>query len=446
MLKERNPDLSKLVEPHRVRKEVYTDQQIFELEMQRIHETVWIYCGHATQVPKAGDYYTVQIGRQPMIMVRGVNGKVNVLYNRCPHRGNMLCGDRSGNTGDFFRCSYHAWTFHHDGRLKNIPMLESGYKGTGYGRDNPDCAIKRAPRVENYRGFVFASLAADGPTLKEFLGPSIVAFDDMCDRAPGGEVEVVPNCFRVVQKSNWKIFLENQLDALHPSVTHQSTGRAAHEVEKMIAKQAKKGEAPLSYHMLSAFATVTIDEWDGFQTLNYPDGHCILTGYMGLRPQDPDTLAYDKVMIKAYGRKRFEKIIGVNIHHVLIYPGLSVQSPLQQLRAVRPLGVDRTLTEIWHFRLKGAPEAIYRRSLAYYNLVNSPATLVNADDLENFWKCHTGLASEGGDWVSFARHFGRDVEKNGVVESGPNMGTSEAPMRNQMKAWARYMGSAGNAR
>jgi phenylpropionate dioxygenase-like ring-hydroxylating dioxygenase large terminal subunit len=275
--------------------------------------------------------------------------------------------------------------------------------------------------------------------LEEFLGKAIVAFDDMCDRAPEGEVEVVPTCFRVIQHSNWKIFLENQLDALHPSVTHQSTGRAAHEVEKEIAKKTKKGEAPLSYHMLSAFATVTIDKWDNFQTINYPYGHCILTGYMGLRPQDPDTLAYDKVMIKAYGQKRFEEIVGVNIHHVLLYPGLSVQSPLQQLRAVRPLSVDKTLTEIWHFRLKGAPEAIYRRSLAYYNLVNSPSTLINADDLENFWKCHQGLSSDGGDWVSFARHMGRDVENNGIVETAPNCGTSEAPMRNQMKAWAEYM-------
>jgi phenylpropionate dioxygenase-like ring-hydroxylating dioxygenase large terminal subunit len=297
--------------------------------------------------------------------------------------------------------------------------------------------MKPAARVENYRGFVFASLAADGPTLKEFLGESRVAFDDMCDRAPAGEVEIVPNCFRVIQKSNWKIFLENQLDALHPSVTHQSTGRAAHEVEKEIEK--KTGHAPLSYHMLSAFATVTIDKWDNFQTLNYPHGHCILTGYMGLRPRDPDTLAYEEALTKAYGKERMEQILGVNIHHVLIYPGLSVQSPLQQLRAVRPLGVDRTLTEIWHFRLKGAPEAIYRRSLAYYNLVNSPATLVNADDLENFWKCHQGLASDGGDWVSFARHFGRDVERGGVVETAPNCGTSEAPMRGQMKAWAQYM-------
>ncbi len=205
----------------------------------------------------------------------------------------------------------------------------------------------------------------------------------------------------------------------------------------MIEKQT--GHAPLSYHMLSAFATVTIDKWDAFQTFNHRYGHCILGGYMGLRPKDPDTLAYEKVMQKAYGKQRMEEIFGVNIHHVLIYPGLSVQPALQQLRAVRPLGVDRTLTEIWHFRLKGAPEPIYRRSLAYYNLVNSPSTLVNADDLENFWKCHQGLSSDGGDWVSFGRHFGRDIVIGDRVETAPNCGTSEAPMRNQMKAWAEYM-------
>jgi len=159
MLRERIPDLAKCVEPDRVRREVYTDADIFELEMQRIHETVWIYCGHLSQIPKSGDYYTVQIGRQPMIMVRKGDGGVAVLYNRCPHRGNMIVGDMKGNTGEFFRCSYHAWTFHQDGKLKNIPMMESGYQGTRYGKDSPDCNMKPAARVEVYRGFVFASLA-----------------------------------------------------------------------------------------------------------------------------------------------------------------------------------------------------------------------------------------------------------------------------------------------
>src|SRR5262245_34421902 len=165
MLQERVADLSKFVEPDRVRREVYTDPAIFELEMQRIHERVWIYCGHESQVPRAGDYYTVQIGRQPMLMVRGRDGKVHVLYNRCPHPGNMMSVARPVNAGAFFRCTYHAWTFHHDGRLRSIPMMESGYAGTRYDKDNPDCSMKRAPRVESYRGFVFASLSPEGASL-----------------------------------------------------------------------------------------------------------------------------------------------------------------------------------------------------------------------------------------------------------------------------------------
>ena len=88
---------------------------------------------------------------------------------------------------------------------------------------------------------------------------------------------------------------------------------------------------------------------------------------------------------------------------------------------------------------KGAPEAIYRRSLWYYNLVNSPATMVNADDLENWSKGQWGLESNGGDWVSFHRDYGRDVEKDGVIYS--QKGTSEAVMRSQFRAWSEYMRS-----
>src|SRR5687768_2851375 len=179
-----NQDLSRrladYVEPDRVRRVAWTDPQTFELAMQRIHVRVGIYCTHEIQIPKAGDYYTMQIGRRPMLMVRGADGKISVLYNRCPLRGNMMCGDRTGNAGEFFRCSYHAWTFKHDGKLRSIPM-DAAYAGTRFGKDNPDCSMKRAARVENYRGFVFASLSPEGASLKEFLGEAIVAFDDMCD-------------------------------------------------------------------------------------------------------------------------------------------------------------------------------------------------------------------------------------------------------------------------
>lgn len=426
-------DLNRLVEPDRVHKSVYTDPAIFDLEMERIFERIWVYCGHESQVKAPGDYHAVQIGRQPMVMVRQADGRINVLYNRCPHRGVQLVGNQCGNTGSAFVCSYHAWSFHLDGSVRAIPLAK-GYEGTRLNRDNPDCRMKRAARVDSYRGFVFASLAADGPTLEEFLGESKVAFDDMCDRSPVGEVEVVPVCHRVVQHSNWKFFMENQLDALHPSVTHQSTGISAARVEKRLKAEGKT--PPLYYHMLSAFAS-SFEQWDAVQTLNFPRGHGILKAYMGLRPQDPDTLEYEALLKLAYGEARTEEYLTRSIHHVLVYPYLSVQSPLQQLRCLRPLSADKTLSEIWHFRLKGAPEAIYRRSLWYYNLVNSPATMINADDLENWTKGQWGLQSNGGDWVSFHRYHGDDREENGVIYS--QHGTSEAVMRSQFRAWKTYL-------
>jgi phenylpropionate dioxygenase-like ring-hydroxylating dioxygenase large terminal subunit len=432
-------NLQALVEPDRVHRSVYTDPAIFDLEMERIFEQAWVYCGHESQVPRAGDYHTLTIGRQPLIMVRDRDGSVRVLYNRCPHRGVQLCGNQSGNTGTGFVCSYHAWSFHLDGRLRALPLAR-GYEGTRMNRDNPDCHVKRAARVDSYRGFVFASLADDGPSLREFLGEARVAFDDMCDRSPVGEVEVVPYCHRVMQHSNWKFFMENQLDALHPSVTHQSTGVPARRVENRI--RAEGGTPPLHFHYLSAFAS-SFDQWDSVQTVNFPHGHGILKGYMGLRPTDPDTLAHEALLREAYGEARAEEYLSRNIHHVLIYPYLSVQSPLQQLRCLRPVAADRTLSEIWHFRLKGVPEAIYRRSMWYFNLVNSPATPINADDLENWTKAQWGLQSQGGEWVSLHRDAGGDTEVDGVLMS--NHGTSEVVMRNQFRAWSDYMGADGAA-
>jgi len=426
-------NVQSLVEPDRVHKKVYTDQEVFDQEMTRIFERVWVYCGHESQIPNAGDYVAVTIGRQPMVMVRAADRGFHVLHNRCAHRGVQLVGNLQGNTGQAFVCSYHAWSYHLDGKVRAIPLAK-GYEGTRLDRSNPDCNMKCAARVDSYRGFVFASLAADGPPLLEFLGDAKIAFDDMCDRSPVGEVQIVPVCHRVIQQSNWKFFMENQLDALHPSVTHQSTGISAGRVEKRL--KAETGAAPLYYHYLSTFAS-SFELWDSVQTINFPRGHGILKAYMGLRPQDPDTLEYEGLLVQAYGKEKTEEYLSRSIHHVLVYPYLSVQSPLQQLRCLRPISADKTLSEIWHFRLKGAPEAIYRRSLWYYNLVNSPATMINADDLENWTKGQWGLMSNGGDWVSFHRYFGDDRIENGVTYS--NHGTSEAVMRNQFSAWMTYL-------
>jgi len=436
MLHEPIPNLAKLVEPDRVHRLCYADPDIFELEIKRIFERTWQYCGHESQIPNAGDYWTFQIGRQPLVMVRGNDDRIRVFYNRCPHRGVQVCGSRRGNGGGALTCPYHHWRFNYDGTLDSVP-LERGYRDTRFDRADPDFQLKPVAHVDSYRGFVFANLAEQSPSLLEWMGEAKIAIDDMCDRSPVGRVEVVFPSNRVVQRSNWKFFMENQIDAVHPMSTHMSTGQAAAEVEREI--QRKTGEKPLHYHMLSAFTT-PFDKWDELQTVGMPYGHTILTGYMGLRPTDPDTLAHEAVLEQAYGKEKMEEYLGRNIHHCLLYPAISIQSPLQQLRVLRPQAPNRTLSEIWHFRLVGAPEAIYRRALWYFNLVNSPATMVNADDLENWQRGQWGLTSEGGDWVSFHRDYGRDEDDGRTIRS--TNGCSEAPMRAQFRAWLKFMTEA----
>ena len=72
-----------------VHSSVYTDQKIFDLEMERIFHRTWLYVGHVTEVPNQGDYRRKTMGRHPVILVRGDDDKVRVLMNRCRHRGAM---------------------------------------------------------------------------------------------------------------------------------------------------------------------------------------------------------------------------------------------------------------------------------------------------------------------------------------------------------------------
>ena len=428
-------NFASLVEPDRVHKACYADEKVFEAELENIFYKSWIYVGHESQVPNAGDYWTTWIGKERVIFCRAEDGKVHVLFNRCAHRGALLCNNQHGNVAKAFRCPYHAWQYNMDGSLRNVP-IKKGYEGI-IELNDPQLQLQRPARQETYRGFVFASLAEQGPSLEKWMGQGAKsAFDDICNRSPEGECEIVMNCFRIVQHSNWKIFLENQLDAVHPSVTHHSTGDAAAQEQK-IYKQKTGEDPPIGYQFLADF-TLPIEKWDQFYTVGHPYGHTVLSGYMDLRPKDPITVAHEEALSEAYGKERMEEILSTNVHHVLVYPCLSVQPPLQQLRAIRPLAANKTLTEIWHFRLKGAPEGVYDRSLQYYYHVNSPSTMVNADDLNNFRACQEGLELDGGgDWVSLHRNYGQDPVKDGITTSVGGM--SEQPMRNMMAAWKEYM-------
>ena len=429
--------LAGLIRGDSVHKSVYTDPLIFEMEMQRIYGQAWIYVGHESQVPNPGDTHTTRLGDQDVVMVRATDGGVNVLYNRCAHKGARLVPDGDVNVGKFFRCPYHAWTYKLDGEHLSAPLRE-GFENTCFDPKHPDFSMRRLARVENYRGFVFASQAPEGPDLKSFLGGVITSIDNLCDRSPLGEVEVAGGLFRVLQPSNWKVFYENLHDTMHARVTHESSFMAAREEAKEI------GSMPLELHIMDGNGE-PYAFWEKLALVAYDNGHGYMEGIFdpGAADRDPVTRAHFQSLSQAHGEERARAILGMNRHNTIIYGSGSPHTVFQQFRVIRPLAVDRTLVEIQTFRLKGAPPALFKRALVYANIINSPTSNVMPDDIEVYGRCQEGNLNAGGDWVSMHRYDGTDRAMQGGMVS--TNGTSELPMRNQFKAWKQFMTGSGTA-
>ena len=429
-----NEHIASLVEPARLHRSIYTDPKIFELEMARIWGKAWIFIGHESQVKNAGDFYTTRINHKiPVIMTRDRKGDVHVLHNRCAHKGAKLVDTPCGNARAF-RCCYHGWTFANDGSLIKIPN-EGGYENTGFKLDDPMNNLQKV-RHENYRGFIFATLDNSMPDLKTWMGGAIDCFDNLCDRAPEGEVEVAGGVLRYEHDCNWKLFLENLNDTMHPMVTHQSVVQAAEDYIATLPAEAagKRAEAEIIPPFGSSYEKFEESGITGFKFGHHYDGGktSIHAGY-SVMP------AYREAMVAAYGEQRTNEIFSFNTHNTLYYPSLTIKCAVQNIRIVRPVSVNKCIVETWSFRLKGAPEEMLQRTLLYSRLINSNASMVGPDDLEAYMRIQDGLESDGDDWVEMYRQYGWDQQQDDRTVGG---GVSDLDMRTQYQAWKNYMTQA----
>jgi len=425
--------LAMLVQPDRVHRSVYADPAIFDLEMERVFGRAWLILGHDSQLKSPGDYFTTRMGREPVIVVKN-NNEIRVLINRCAHRGTMVCAEGRGNT-ERFVCPYHGWSYDRTGALRTIPF------GSGYQQETlKNLELKKVPRVANYRGFLFASLAPTGDSLEAFLGPAKASFDDFVDRAPGGELEVAGGVFKHAYNGNWKLMLENHLDGAHPAWVHASSvavARNAPEPGKpgeehyfdIAVRQMRQNGAPESV-------------WENTGIWATPRGH----GYMGDYHDDSRLVAgmgnpvfeeYRTELIKTVGKTEADRILRVTLWNTVLYPNCSFMSQFRQLRIIHPLAVDRSVVYTYSFRMPQAPQRLFRDTIAFSNVVNGTASWVLTDDLEVYERIQRGFASGAVEWAQIGRGFGRDVEEPGAMRGAT--GTSEVYIRAQMRAWLDYM-------
>src|ERR1700751_2637563 len=401
-------DVASLVRPGSVHRRLYDDAALFEVELERLFGSAWLYVGHESQIKKSGDYFCTYLGRKPVVVVRGPDGKLHVLHNQCAHRGALVVALDKGRT-DEFQCCYHGWTYHLDGRLKAVP-LQHGYP-RDFDPNNPKTAMVAAARVKSYGGFVFASETADGPSLEEFLGYMTTSLDDMIDRAPDGEIEVAGGTFKHAYEANWKLYLENLCDAAHPLFTHRSSIDAAQAQSdavysdgsgEMAIRQMRQNGAPYS------FWESQVGIW------TYPNGHSYLGDYhddakLVAALNDPVFRDYIAAMEKKKGRAETRRVLGVRRWNSNVYPNSSFLSGFAQLRVVHPLAVDRTVVQTYNFRLKGAPKQMFRNAISFANTVNGTGSLVLTDELEIYNRIGMGLSSEGAEWIEIGRGLQNDA-------------------------------------
>lgn len=425
-----------LVREDAVHRDVYTNPEIFALEMERLWASAWIYVGHDSQVPNPGDFHTANIAGQPLLMLRGNDGVVRVLINRCAHKGAKIVGAGSGNCGKLLRCSYHGWTYTLDGTLRTVPV-KSGYADTRFAESEASKGLSSAAAIAIYRGFVFVRLSQSGAGFEEYFGDSLSSIDNLADRSPLGRLEVVGAPLRYMHNSNWKMFVENLNDTMHPMVAHESSAGTARELWQTQPPEMPK---PMVIEQFLPFVS-NYDFFDKMGVKIYDHGHSYTGVNFSIHSSYSAIPEYASQMEAVYGAERARAILGESRHNTVYYPSLTVKGAIQTIRVVRPIAVNQTLIESFTLRLVGAAPALLERSATYNRLINAPTSMVGHDDLYCYRAIQEGLAGNGNEWVSMHRNYSDSEKEPGT--QGTHNGTSEVSMRGQFRAWAAAMTADG---
>lgn len=431
------PDISDIAQPEGMSAQAYTDAAIFDLEMERIFRRAWIFVGHESQVPNPGDFRRTHMGTDEVLLVRQQDRSLRVLSNSCTHRGTRLCAADKGNSVSLV-CPYHAWAFDLDGALKFVPDAQS--YPTSFDMADPALHLRTAPRLESYKGFVFASFASGGPGLLEFLGPMTRAIDNLVDRAPGGAVAIAGGHFRVRYPGNWKLHHENANDTVHPGFVHESSVVTASKAKvdpdpNLIDRGQTKG--------MMASNGLSPKDWNAIELNGMVQGHSFMGGFyksglLARQQEDDVTRAYREALEETHGKEKTADILGMDRFNNLVWPNLNVNSQFHQIRVVHPVSVNETIIEGYCFKLEGAPEEIFHRAVRFLGALVSPASMIFSDDLEIFGRVQRGLESGALKRLDSRRGIETDADVS-ATEGRQSTTSSELPIRSQIGAWKHWM-------
>ena len=372
---------------YRCRRDIFTDPDLFELEMQHIFEGNWIYMAHESQIPNPNDYFTTSMGRQPVVITRNRKGELQAFINACSHRGAMICRHKRGNKATF-TCPFHGWTFSNGGKLLKVKDPE----GAGY-PDSFNCEgshdLTKVARFESYRGFLFGSLNPDVKPLTEHLGEATKIIDMIVDQSPDG-LEVLRGSSTYVYDGNWKLQTENGADGYHVSATHWNYA----------ATTSRRKES----HVVDKTRAMDAGGWakQGGGFYSFEHGHLLLwTNWAN--PEDRPNWDRRHELAEKFGQATSDWMVRRS-RNLCLYPNVYLMDQFSsQIRQYRPIAVDKTEVTIYCIAPRGeSAEARARRIRQYEDFFNASG-MATPDDLEEFRACQIGYMGSGAQWNDLSR-------------------------------------------
>lgn len=186
--------------------EFYSDETVYRHDLTRVWRTGWLFAGHSCEIPKAGDFFTLEVDADSIIVVRSEDGAVHALNNVCRHRGSTICHETAGHASRLV-CPYHQWAYGLDGRLLACRGMPEDLDKSQFGL--------AAVHAREVGGLIFISLAQNPAPFEpafETLAPLL--------QPQGFNRAKVAKAADYLVNANWKLVWENNRECYHCNVNH----------------------------------------------------------------------------------------------------------------------------------------------------------------------------------------------------------------------------------
>ncbi|MCG8424397.1 MAG: aromatic ring-hydroxylating dioxygenase subunit alpha [Proteobacteria bacterium] len=397
----------------RVRRRAFTDPEILQLERERIFEASWIYTGHESEIPSAGDYVCRRVAGRSLILVRSSDNVVRAFLNSCPHRGAAVCAAGSGNAKNF-TCPYHGWGFANTGQLVAVPSQDD------YPRSfqRADFSLRQTARCQLYRGFIFVNLDATITSLEQYLGGAKEYLDLLCDQSEAG-LEMVSGHHLYSIRANWKLLAENTMESYHTPVAHKRY--MGYMADRGVARKAMKrkgfGEILGQGHIAMGSAP--------------PLGGKPIAYWSPLFPaqKKAEMQAVQQRLADKFGPEKAARMSQMS-RNILVFPNLIILDLMAIcVRTWFPVAPDYMEVSTWCLAPRDEDSTTRALRIDSFMSFFGPTGFATPDDVEILESCQHGYRNKEIEWSDLSKGLHKDKPTN----------ADEAHLRGFWRQWHRLL-------